>query len=84
MPYRVAFSGPSTASVLAAVEFGLGVAVVGSRWVSDALIEWPRSESLPELPKGLTVARSSPGENSAIATELIADIVSGLGELGDD
>jgi DNA-binding transcriptional LysR family regulator len=80
VPYRVAFSGPSTASVLSAVEFGLGVAVVSRRWLTEALVEWPRAAGLKPLPPGVTVARSAPGEPSAIASELVADIETELVE----
>ena len=78
VPYRIAFSGPSTASVLSAVEFGLGVGVISRRWVNDRVVEWPRAAQLRPLPLGITVARSSPGEPSAIASELIGDIESEL------
>ena len=78
IPTRVALSAPSTASVLAAVASGLGVAVVSRRLIDDTVIEWPRAAGLPDLPTGATVARSSPGEDSAIARELIADIESEL------
>lgn len=79
--YRVAFSGPSTASVSSAVQFGLGVAVISSRWLTDELIEWPRAQDLQPLPKGVTVARTAPGEPSEVASELISDIESELGEV---
>ncbi len=84
VPYRVAFSGPSTASVTSAVEFGLGVAVISRRWVTDSLIEWPRAATLSELPAGVTVARESPGEMSAAASELIGDIETELGQVGEE
>ncbi len=76
----IAFSGPSTASVIGAAEAGLGVAVLAASSVSGELITWPRAAQLPELPMSWQVARSSPGEPSRVATELIADIVSELGE----
>lgn len=75
---RVALSAPSTASVLGAVASGLGVAVVSKRLIDDSVIEWPRASALPDLPTGVTIARSSPGDDSAIASELIADIESEL------
>jgi DNA-binding transcriptional LysR family regulator len=76
----IAFSGPSIASVIGAAEAGLGVAVLPESTVAGELIQWPRAKQLPALPVALQVARSSPGESSRVASELIADIVSELGE----
>ncbi len=76
----IAFSGPSVSSVLGAAEAGLGVAVLAESSVVGELIRWPRAANLPELPISYHVARSSPGESSRVAAELIADIVSELGD----
>ncbi len=76
----IAFSGPSISSVLGAAEAGLGVAVLAESSVDGELIRWPRAAVLPELPTSYHIARSSPGETSRVAAELIADIVSELGE----
>lgn len=75
----VVFSGPSTASVIAAVEAGVGVAALGSRSVSGEVIDWPRGESLP-LPPVMQVARMAPGERSTEVVELLADIERVLGD----
>ncbi len=76
--HRVAFSAPSTASVLFAVQSGLGVALVSRRLLDDdesgAIVEWPRADQVGDLPTGATIARSSPGEDSRIAKELVSDI----------
>ncbi len=76
----VSFSGPSIASVIGAAEAGLGVVVLAASSFESDLISWPRAAQLAELPMSCQIARSSPGESSRIATELIADIVSELGE----
>ena len=76
----VSFSGPSIASVIGAAEAGLGVVVLAASSFESDLISWPRATQLAELPMSFQIARSSPGESSRIATELIADIVSELGE----
>lgn len=76
----ISFSGPSIASVIGAVEAGLGVAVLAESSIEGEMITWPRADQLPDLPISLQVARSSPGETSRIAEELIGDIVSELGE----
>ena len=74
IPYRVAFSGPSAASVLSAVESGLGVAILSSRSVDGDVVPWPRAAELPALPPVHQVARLSPGERSAVVQELLAAI----------
>lgn len=76
----IAFSGPSISSVLGAAEAGLGVAVLAESSFVGELVRWPRADGLPELPVSYHVARSSRGESSRVATELIADIVSELGD----
>jgi len=81
IPTSIAFSGPSAASVIGAAEAGLGVAVLASGWVDGEVIPWPRASELSDLPESCHIARSSPGEPSRVATELIADIVSELAEI---
>ena len=77
--YRAAFSGPSSASLLAAVEAGFGVALMSSRSVSGRVITWPRGESLPDLPVVQQVARAAHGPRTEIVTALITDIANELG-----
>lgn len=79
--FRVAFSGPSSASLLAAVEAGFGVGLMSSRSVSGNVIAWPRGESLPQLPVLQQVARAAPGPRTEVVTALIADLTKELGEL---
>ncbi|MGI9597383.1 MAG: LysR family transcriptional regulator [Acidimicrobiales bacterium] len=81
--HQIAFSGPSSASVIAAVEAGLGVAMLSSRSVGGEVIEWPRGQTLPALPIVRQVARAAKGQPSDIVAELITDLVQELGELGD-
>ncbi len=81
--HRIAFSGPSSASVIAAVEAGLGVAMLSSRSVTGDVIEWPRAATLPALPSVHQVARAATGQPSEVVAELIADLTQELSELGD-
>ncbi len=76
----VSFSGPSIASVIGAAEAGLGVAVLAASSFESELIEWPRAAELPVLPRSFQIARSSPGDSSPVATELITEIVNELGD----
>lgn len=78
--YRLAFSGPSSGSLLAAVEAGLGVALLSSRSVSGRVVDWPRAESLPRLPVVQQVARAAPGPRTEIVDELIAELIHELHE----
>lgn len=80
IPFTISFSGPSAASVIGATEAGLGVAVLAAGSVDGELIPWPRAGQLVDLPLSCQIARSSPGETSQVAAELISDIVSELGE----
>jgi len=82
--HRVAFSGPSSASLLAAVAAGFGVALMSSRSVSGDVIAWPRGESLALLPVVQQVARAAPGPRTEIVAALIADLTKELGELDRD
>ncbi len=81
--HRLAFSGPSLGSLLAAVEAGFGVALVSSRSVSGNVIPWPRGESLPQLPIVQQVARAAAGPSSEVVTALVENLTTELGELGD-
>ena len=80
IPFTISFTGPSAASVIGATEAGLGVALLAAGSVEGELIPWPRADQLRDLPVSCQIARSSAGEPSRVAAELIADIVSELGE----
>lgn len=80
IPHRIAFSGPSSASVLSAVESGLGVAILSGRSIEGQVTDWVRADSLPPLPPVHQVARSSPGERSEIVAELLGDLEHALYE----
>ncbi len=84
VPYRVAFSGPSIASVLSAVSAGIGVALLSQRSITDSVVTWPRAAELEEPPEVVNVARVARGATSAIAAELLADIRAELGEIAAD
>ncbi len=79
--HKVAFSGPSTASVIGAVEAGLGVAMLPETWISGELEPWRRAKELEQLPTTCKIARPSPGEPSTVASEFLSDIVNELSKL---
>ena len=57
---------------------GLGVGVLGSRYLNNDIVPWPVSQDLPELPVVHQVARTVPGEAAAVATALVDVIASEL------
>lgn len=72
--YRYTVTAPSSANVRAAVEAGLGVAVLSERFLDDEVVEWSRASDLDPLPRSCQVVRTVPGETSAIAGEVAAAI----------
>ena len=79
--HRVAFSGPSTASVLSAVSAGTGVALLSRRSVAGDVIQWPRGNTVEHGQPVVNVARAARGAASEVAAELLADIRAELGEV---
>ncbi len=84
IPFRVAFSGPSTASVLSAVSAGIGVALLSSRSVTSAVVPWSRADQLDDPPTVANVARVARGATSEVAATLLADIRAEMGEIPVD
>lgn len=78
--YNVTFSGSSSAGVQAAVEAGLGIAVLSSRFICGDIVEWARGKSLGELPNVHQIARTVPGEHPKVAEALVDAIVAQLRE----
>lgn len=81
--YRYTVTAPSSVNVRAAVEAGLGVAVLGERFITDDVIEWSRAVELDPLPAAFQVVRTSPGDSSAIATTLVEAITDEFLDLPD-
>ena len=70
--HSVAFAVSSTRAHRAAVAAGLGVAVMGERFLDDELVAWPRERELPELPVVHQIARTSPGDVDDATRALVA------------
>lgn len=79
--HTAAFSVPSSVGIVAAVEAGLGVAVLGSRFLGGDIVEWERGAALGALPCVHQVARAVPGEHPVVAAALIEAISTELQEL---
>ena len=54
---------------------GLGVAVLGERFIGDDLVEWERSAGFDPLPLAHQIVRTVPGETPSIAQALVDAIV---------
>jgi DNA-binding transcriptional LysR family regulator len=69
--HTVAFSASSISGVVAALRAGLGVGVLGSRYLNDDLVEWAGAADLPALPRVHQIARTVPGDPPAVTAALI-------------
>lgn len=76
----VAFAGQTSAGVKAAVEVGLGVAVLASRFLGDEIVPWRPGDELGELPSMYEVARVDASDPSPLATALVELIATALNE----
>ena len=78
--HHVVFSASSIGGVRSAIAAGLGVGVLGRRYLGDDLVEWRPGGELPELPRIHQVARTVPGETPEMARVLIDAIAAELVE----
>ena len=67
----VAFSASSISGVQAAIAAGLGVGVLGSRYIGGDIVPWPVEADLPPLPAVHQIARTVPGETPEVAAALV-------------
>jgi len=81
--YRYTITAPTSANVRAAVEAGLGVAVLGERFLGDDVVEWGRAAELDPLPRSCQIIRTVDGERSDIAQALIESITDEFVDLPD-
>ena len=81
--YRYTITAPSSDSVRAAVEAGLGVAVLAERFLTGEVVEWSRAPDLDPLPISCHIIRARPGERSEIVGTLIDAIRGEFFELPD-
>lgn len=78
VPHSVAFSASSISGVRAAIAAGLGVGVLGSRYLGGDIVAWPKAKQLPELPVVHQVARTVPGDTQDVTTVLVDVIAAEL------
>ncbi len=72
--FRPAFSAASSLDVRAAVQAGIGVAVMSSRYIGGDIVEWRPSVDLEPLPTATQVIRTVPGEQPDAVAALIETI----------
>jgi DNA-binding transcriptional LysR family regulator len=76
--FRPAFSAASSLDVRAAVQSGIGVAVMSARYLGEDIVEWEPPVELDPLPRVTQVIRSVPGERPDAVAALIDIIQSEL------
>lgn len=76
--HAVAFSASSISGVRAAVGAGLGVGVLGSRYLDADIVPWAPGDDLPALPMIHQIVRTVPGEAADVATALVDAIAAEL------
>ena len=74
IPYRYTVTAPTSVNVRAAVEAGLGVAVLAERFLTGDVVEWARAADLDPLPVSCQIVRTAPWEPGGVAGALIAAI----------
>jgi DNA-binding transcriptional LysR family regulator len=78
LPFKTVFSAAASADVRAAVEAGIGVAVMSARYLGGDVVEWKPPTTLSPLPQVYQVVRTVPGERSDAVAALIDTITSEL------
>ena len=76
--HAVAFSASSISGVRAAVGAGLGVGVLGSRYLDRDIVAWSPGDDLPALPMIHQIVRTVPGEAPDVAAALVDAIAAEL------
>jgi DNA-binding transcriptional LysR family regulator len=73
--YRYTVTAPTQENVRAAVEAGLGVAVLAERFLTGDVVEWSRADELDPLPVSVQIVRTQPGEPSPVVGSIVDAIV---------
>lgn len=72
--HQLVFSGASSRDVRAAVQAGIGVASMSSRYLGGDVIEWQPPRPIAPMPKVSQIIRSVPGERPEAVEALIETI----------
>lgn len=76
--HSVVYSAASISGVRAAIAAGLGVGVLGSRYIGRDIVPWRPGVDLPPLPTIHQIVRTVPGETPDVANALVAAIAAEL------
>ncbi|MFK8022423.1 MAG: LysR family transcriptional regulator [Ilumatobacter sp.] len=80
--HRITFAAGSIAAVRAAIASGLGVGVLGARYLGDDLVVWPPSHDLARMPVIHQIVRTAPGDTSEVTNTLVTTIADELQAAG--
>lgn len=69
--HTVTYSASSISGVRAALVAGLGVGVLGSRYIDGDITAWGPGDDLPRLPVVHQIVRTVPGDTPAVAEALV-------------
>ena len=72
--FRTVFSAASSIDVRAAVQAGIGIAVMSPRYLGDDIVEWRPPAELEPLPRVAQIIRTVPGEHSDAVSALVETI----------
>lgn len=75
LEYRIVFSGQSSSAVRAAVEAGLGVAILSTRYVEGDMVAWAPDVEIDPLPEVFQIARTASGPREPVVDALFHAIV---------
>jgi len=76
--HTAAFAVSSTAGVRAAIDAGLGVGVLSSKYLGDGVVEWARGAGLDALPRVHQIVRVAPGPRPLIVEALLSSVLDEL------
>lgn len=76
LEHHIVFSGQSSSAVRAAVEAGLGVAILSTRYLDGDMVPWTTGATLEPLPEVYQIARSAPGPREPVVEALFQAIIS--------
>jgi len=72
--FKTVFSAPTSADVRAAVQAGIGIAVMSARYLGDDVVEWRPPAELEPLPMINQIIRTVPGERPEAVAALVETI----------
>lgn len=75
LDHHIVFSGQSSSAVRAAIDAGLGVAILSSRYIANDMVEWEPPVEVDPLPDVHQIVRTAPGPREPVVEALYQAIV---------